>query len=243
MKLTNLLFAASILAGMTLTGCNQAHKDGSDPDYPGGGSGPKVYIDFVTLESTGPSGTSFTLQSKNDAPLITYFTTQQMPASEFYLKDRVVISYTPTSGERYQNGPISVYEALKPYGAGAVPYPKTSIQTQDWKSDPIEMYELHRSGNYINVIFNADANYENVTAELVLDAATAELDMPEYYLLFNRKNQETSTQKYAFYMSYSIKDQWAREDLRGIRIKYTDSKGTTHKDILKTNPVTPKPAN
>lgn len=241
MKLKNLIIAASVTASIALTGCTQTTGEGSGTDP--NGSNTKVYVDIVTLESTGSNGTSLTIQRIDDAPSVTYYSIQDLDGA-LNKGDRLVISYTPTSGDRYQSGPILIYEAMKTFGAGVPPYPKTAAQTLDWKSDPIELYELHRSGDYVNVIFNAEANYSDVAAELVLDSETAESDMPEYHIIFTRKSQDTSAQKYAFYMSYSIEDQWKRDDLRGIRIKYVDSKiGETHKDLLKVSPVTPKPAN
>lgn len=232
MKLKNLFIAASATACMALTGCNQ-NTQGTNPDIPGSGN-TKVYVDIVTLESTGSGGTSLTLSRIDDAPKVTYFSILNLPTSDFHIGDRLVISYTPTSNDRFQSGPINIWEAMPTIGKGVVPYPRTSVQTQDWKTDPIEMYELHRSGEYVNIIFNSQTNYGQFEAELTLDAATAESDLPEYYVIFKRKNPEASSQKYAFYMSYKIVDQWKREDTRGIRIKYTDSKkGETYKDILK----------
>lgn len=238
MKLKNLFIAASVTACVALTGCTTAHnEDGIDPDHPNGGSNTKVYVDIVTLESSSStSGTSLTLQRIDDAPKVTYFSLIDLPSSDFHTGDRIVISYTPTSNDRFQSGPINIWEAMPTIGKGVLPYPKTSVQTLDWKTEHVEMYEMHRSGEYLNIIFNAEAYYGQVDAELVLDASTAESDLPEYYLLFNRKSQEPTTQKYAFYMSYKISDQWSRKETRGIRIKYTDTKkGETYKDILKAN--------
>ncbi|MBO4943130.1 MAG: hypothetical protein J6C95_06845 [Muribaculaceae bacterium] len=234
MKLRNLFISAAVTASIALTGCNQTNGSGTNP-FPDGG-GQKVYVDIVTLESSGSSGTSLTLRRINDDPQVTYFSYIDLPSADFHKGDRLVISYTPTSNDRFQNGPITIWEAMPTIGKGAVPYPRTSVQTQDWKTDAIELFELHRSGEYLNIIFNASAYYGQFEGELVLDAATAESDMPEYYVIFKRKSPDASTKQYAFYMSYKIEDQWKREDVRGIRIKYTDTKkGATYKDIMKVN--------
>ena len=216
MKISNILIGALMLAGTTFTGCTEHGGNGNDGNNPGGGGGgANLFADIVTLDYTSPGGTRVSFQRQGDSPMINLSAAVELPA-ELKVGSRIVIGYWPDNGERYVSGPIT-------------------IQTNDWASEGIELLGVQRSGDYIDVVFNAKAIYSSATAELVLDRETADSEKPQYYVIF-KKNTSVSTSQYSsFFLSYSIKDVWAREDVKGVTVHYTDANTgiKVSKDILK----------
>ncbi len=235
MKISNILIGALMLAGTTFTGCTEHGGNGNDGNNPGGGGGgANLFADIVTLDYTSPGGTRVSFQRQGDSPMINLSAAVELPA-ELKVGSRIVIGYWPDNGERYVSGPITILQAFNTFGLGGEPRPYSAVQTNDWASEGIELLGVQRSGDYIDVVFNAKAIYSSATAELVLDRETADSEKPQYYVIF-KKNTSVSTSQYSsFFLSYSIKDVWAREDVKGVTVHYTDANTgiKVSKDILK----------
>ncbi|MCH5221122.1 MAG: hypothetical protein J1F05_02180 [Muribaculaceae bacterium] len=212
MKIRNLTLAlgAAILIG-TLSSCN-----GNGPDNP-----TVFYTDIVTVTSLRENGAVFTLREKEDSELITLTTTQSVPAVDFVEGDRVVLVYTPASGEHYVSDNVVVSAASKAFGEGK---PTATLPLEKIKasvSAPVQMWNIARNGEYLDVIFQCWTSPMVINCQLVASAESLDDEYPELYLLFD-PILESNQNNYAFYMSYSMANIFQRENCKGVKVYYSN---------------------
>lgn len=218
MKAINTILAASMLfSGIALSSCD----DNDNDNGTNGGS----YINIVTLTANNTTGSVMTFQEKDDSPLITLTSNQQFDSRIFKPNTRVVVNYTPLNGNGYSNGAVVVNQAMNTEGLGAPVEAKTATETENWASDPVNMYMVQRSGEYINLIFTASTKYDPKECAVYVDQATIGTDTPCLYLVFEASDS-SAAEPYYFYASYSIADVWNAASTKSVRIYYPDLKST-----------------
>jgi lipoprotein len=221
MKIKNLLLGVALMAGMSLTSCS----GGDDPT--------PTFVDFVTLDSFSPSGATMTFREKGDSPLITLTTTQALPADKFKAGTRIVISYASDNNLQYVSGPIMLYQAANTEGEGKPALIETAEANDNWATESISMRSLNRSGEYLDFVFIGTTSQNGKTLKLVLDAATANSEMPEYHLIYKSDTSGT-VNNYVYYCSYSIADSWLSPTAKGVRVYFKDTVGgDKYVDLLK----------
>lgn len=211
MKLHNSIFAALALA---FVACNNSEPVDPEPTY---------FTDFATVENITEGGTTLTLRKENDSPLVTLNTKQVMDDKIFAIGNRVVIQYIPASGVQYQTGMVQLVNAVNALGLGAEVPESTSLATSGWQSSQVELYSALRTGNYINIVFQAATAPETAVAELYVDKESLGAEYPELHLVFKpAKGVDESLNVYALYMSYSIADIFAIPTVKGVRLYCAD---------------------
>lgn len=186
-------------------------------------------ISLVTYEGTQNSVTTFTYQTLNDSPLITY-TTAWTPQQALEPGTRLLIVYgmdnLPTQG-----GEINLRQASLVYG-GKLDWIDNAT---DWSSEPIQLNALWRTGHYINL--DCLATYNNGgKRELTLsvDRATESTSCPVLYLSHENKNPDMIYDQ-RIYGSWNVDTLWSRPDVEGLKIKLVDSEGKNEFTFSKTD--------
>ncbi len=210
----------AIASLFSLTSCN------SDDN----GSTPQIYLDIVTIKSTDAAGTVLTMRENGDSPLVTYTTTQTISGEYVKAGDRIIISYTAENG-RLENGPINIIAAAPTIGKGHAIAEKTAEETGQWLTSSLNMSDIWRTGEYINLVFLSHSSSTPKKCELVVDKATLEDEYPSVYLIFE-PGDGSDVSDYAFYMSYSITEITDHANCKGVTINYKSSSGAnTSKQI------------
>lgn len=221
MKIKNLLLGVALMAGLGLTSCS----GGDDPT--------PTFVDFVTLDAISPAGATMTFREKGDSPLITLTTNQALPLDRFKAGTRIVISYASDNNLQYVSGPIMIYQAANTEGEGKPALIETAEANNNWATESVSMRTINRSGEYLDFVFIATSSQNGKTIKLVLDAATANSEMPEYHLIYKADTTGTVSD-YIYYCSYSISDSWLNPNTKGVRIYFKDTvNGDKYIDLLK----------
>ena len=215
MKLKNLFIAAfGALAMLGATSCNQTGSSGN--------SGDLYYLDIATIESSGDAGTVLTLRQNGDSPLVTLMTQQRFKDDDFKPGERIVISYHPVSNKQYESGNIYIQGAGSTIGRGFAPKEATAEETHNWESDAVQMLNVWRTGEYLNLVFQATTSTDPRLCELYIDKASTNFSTPEFRLVFKRTPGAMNS-TYTFYASYNIGDVWNKDGIKSIRIICPDS--------------------
>lgn len=220
MKLISKLTLALATLPALLGSCS-SNDPGEDDKYVG--------MSLVTYEGTANSFTTFTYQALNDSPLIT-FTTQWTPNPPQEPGTRMLIVYSsktlPTNG-----GDITLRQASLVYG-GKLSWIKNAT---DWRSEPIQLNALWRTGHYINLDCFAtynDGNKRELT--LSVDSTTASTPCPVLYLSHENKNTDMIYDQ-RVYASWNVDTLWSRPDVQSIRVKLVDCNGNNEFTFSKTD--------
>lgn len=202
---------------MMLSSCN------SSEDGPGTGN-QRMFIDIVTYEAGSDHGSTFTFRQNGDSQLITLTTNQRLDAS-FKVGSRVVIQYVPESNTRYTSGPITVIQVLRTAGDGEEVPAKTAEQTSNWRSNPIKMQSVDRSGLYLDFIFTGSMGNRNINPSACVDATTVDSEYPVVHIIFG-PDDSFSDKEYMFFGSYSIAELWNKPTTKGIMVYFKDETNT-----------------
>lgn len=214
-KLLTLALALAALTGFTA--CN-SDSDSDATDYR------EVCIDIVTYEGVSSEGSTFTFRKEGDSPLITLTASQSLSSLDFTKGSRILLQYTPHSGQQYLSGAITVLAAANVEGGGAPAETATAEQTRDWASDAVNMSLLMRSGTYLNMQFTAYLGAQTPVVRLVVDEATLDSDYPELHLIYGPYSG-LLTKAYYFTGSWDIAFIWERPTCKGINVQYRNAGG------------------
>ncbi len=213
----NFLTIALALIAVAFTSCNSNSDDPNQPD---------VYTDFATLLTMNSEGCTFQVQkdANSDAVILTSKENIDKAApNTFKVGMRVVIMYYSESGMQYTGGPIQLLRITTTLGEGAPVEVSTSEKTNKWASDQITMYMVGRTGDYLNFQFTHYGTVNVKECKLYVDEETLDDEYPHLHLVYEDKNDHMqSTSTYAYYASWSIKDLWARPNLKGVNVYFAD---------------------
>ncbi len=217
MNLKNIFLTTAVCAAaLSMASCDS----NNDPE----GGGTVIYSNIVTVESVESTGAAFTFQKENDSPLITLTTTQSVSGDGANLLKkgmRIVLSYTPVSGEQYKSGPITAYQWVKTYGGGDQLPVVPESSTPGWYTNAVQQVMIQRTGPYLNagIVSNDNPN----ECRIVVDEATVNDEYPKAYLIY--KSSTPLPTNYLFYVSYSMTDLMERSTFQGLDVTYDDSYG------------------
>lgn len=224
MKIKSLLSAFVAAVILFTTSCN------SDDPTPG----TQIFLDIVTVASRTETGTVLTCRQGADTPLVTYTTTQAISGNFIKEGDRILISYTTELG-RYVSGPISILAATTTAGAGAPVPEEDFLSIGDIKGTAVTMNTIWLTGNYLNAVFLAHSSTNYKTCRMVADTNTLDDEWPVIRIIFV-PDSGTDESEYAFYMSYSVADIFARPNVKGVHVCFNDpSKKEQYVDIESTS--------
>lgn len=218
MNLKNIFLTTAVCAAtLSLASCNSN-------DVPEGG-GTVIYTNIVTVESVESTGAAFTFQKENDSPLITLTTTQSVGGDGANLLKkgmRIVLAYTPASGEQYKSGPITAYQWVSAIGEGAQLPVVSASSTSGWSTNAVQQVMIQRTGPYLNagIVSNDNPN----ECRIVVDETTVNDEYPKAYLIYKSSSGPMSRIFY-YYVSYSMTDLMERSTFKGLEVTYEDSKG------------------
>lgn len=183
--------------------------------------------DIVTYEGNGDgqAGSVFTFRQVDDSPLITLTSPKRLADAE--PGTRMMITYVPDSGEAYTSGSINLLSASRINSETA----KTEWKDEynDWDRDKVYLYSAWRSGTYINFHLRLTYSTEPRIFALVLDPATKDSEMPEFYLV-HIMDEPTDYHDRVYFASFDVAGTWNEETTKGIRIHVADT--NLNKDIF-----------
>ncbi len=215
----HLRFLVAIIIPVLLTACSD--EEGVD------GPVEMQLWDIVTYEGSGTSsrGSVFTFRQVDDTPLITL--TSPLTLTDVDAGTRMMISYIPESGKAYTDGPIKLLSAAK-INCGEA---KTEWKEEykDWNRDKVYLYSAWRSGTYINFHLRLTYSTDPRIFTLVLDPATRESEMPEFYLV-HIMAEPTDYHDRAYFASFDIAEIWNLPTARGVIVHVADT--NLNKDTL-----------
>lgn len=209
MKLINYLLVA--LLTLTLGACNTNENNQKI-----------AYVDIMTLEATGESGSVLTFRLQGNSPLITL--TCSKPFSQELVGKRLVIIYTIVSDtQRGEDGVIDIEQSGATFGGGDAPKVSTAGATDNWQSDEIELVQAELSGEYLNLGLTLNTNTSPRVFELYVDETTMDSDYPELHLVYEPQANSGGT-SYSFFGSYNIGGLMNRPTAKGVKLTYNGFK-------------------
>ncbi len=213
-KFLSALCIAAFATGFTA--CNS--EDG--PDGPVNGS----FLDIVTVQSAGSTGSTFTFRSLNDSPEITLTTDQFFEDVSIKSGTRILLNYIPESGKQFESGPVRVIGFTRCLGPD-ITVAKTSNESE-WSSSPVYLAAMWRSGQWLNLQMVLRMSTSPRRFALVLDPDTEDSDEPELHIVFTPDvNVNFSSPAYA---SYNISSLWDKPEVEAIKVFYIGLDGQEH---------------
>lgn len=201
--------------------------------------------DIVTLESTGGKGTTFSMQVSGDSPLIKYLAPYDFSNST-QLKEgmRLTICYTRGDDPVYTSGNISLYGYSLMSNTEQDILTGTSEDYNGWKSQPVKIRAMWRTGMYINMqaelyTMRADKPKRFV---MVTDEATLLSDYPELHVIFDNADGNDGQNLQPVTASFDISAVWSVPTARGVIVYYPTPAGESSQVFEKTmESDTPQP--
>ncbi|MCM1163418.1 MAG: hypothetical protein NC339_04135 [Muribaculaceae bacterium] len=162
-------------------------------------------------------GALFTLRRDGDSPEI-QLTTSRALADTYRAGQRVLILYTIPSNQPYTSGAIDLL------GVGTVNNGKVTTleEGEQWNADPVYLYSIWRTGQYLNLHVRLPYSTEPRRFWLALDPATATAPMPDLYLVHDIPDGANVTFDRSYYASYDISSVW-QTATEGIRVHVENS--------------------
>lgn len=210
------------------TGFSSCNSDSDD--------GTQLYAVIATYQSSSDLGSTFTYRKEGDEPLITLTTSQKFSSEIFKVGSRVLIQYT-TDLPAYTSGAIQVIGMANTVGGGANATEATAAETENWKTDIIEIRSLWRTGSYLDIAFIASVG-ANSYFKFYLDKATIGTSCPEFHIVLTQGGS-LGGQQGLYYASYSIANAWDNPATDEIKIVLPDKTITTIKKNTTVQPITP----
>lgn len=208
-----------ILTAIALAGCSD--EEGID------GPVDMQLWDIVTYTGTqsGETGSVFTFRQVDDTPEITLTSTKTL--QEVEPGTRLMIRYIPESGKAYMSGPINLLAASRITNGKAETEWKDEYSA--WDRDKVFVYSAWRTGSHINFHLRLTYSTDPRVFNLVLNPATAESDMPEYYLV-HIMSAQTDYHDRAYFASFDISEMWDKPEVMGVTVRVANT--NLDKDIF-----------
>lgn len=171
----SLLFISLLMMTLALGSCNDSETDEVMPA--------DTIFDIATFVEQGSSGAVFSLQRSQFSPELTLTAVgQSINTGLFKVGDRVLIAYTPASGNPDVSGNINLY-AMGLVTNGAVQI-KTAAESDNFTSQPVRLASVWLTGKYLNFNVKVDCTLQPKTFTIYADESTMDSDCPELYLIF-----------------------------------------------------------
>lgn len=189
---------------------------------------PSAVYDIVTLEATGDKGTTFSMQVSGDSPVITYLAPYDFSNST-QLKEgmRVMISYSRGDDPVYTSGIIDLYGYSLMSNTEQEILTGSSADYQGWKSQPIKIRSMWRTGSFINMqaeLYTLRANKPERFV-IVADEATLADTYPELHVIFDNTEGNDGQNLQPVNASFDISKVWSASTAKGIVVYYHTPSG------------------
>ena len=192
-----------------LAGCS---RDGVD------GEVDMTFTEIVTYEGNRDGGAVFTFRAVDDSPLITLTSTTAL--DDIDPGSRMLISYTIPGNKPYTSGTVTL--------GGAARITQGDVITEwdevyeYWGIDPVWLYSMWRSGDYINLRLRLTYTAEPRIFGLVLDPATADSEWPLLYVT-HIISTEVDYHDREYYASFDISAVRSLPGVKGVRVAVNDT--------------------
>ena len=227
MKRLSKLLALAILPLLALTGCNN-----DDPTPT-----PTIFSVFATLDPTGDNSSVFSVQEKDDSPVITLTSDRKVDTEILPIGNRCIISYANASEKPFVSGAITLY-GIQLVANGKVEN-ATEAEIQQLTADPITVRSIGRTGSYINLQCSAPVSLEPKQFGLYVDKASLDTESAKVYVGFRSDAPGTLDDK-QFFGSFSIASLLQNPALKQIIIHYQNNGAKTF--VIEKGPLTIQPA-
>ena len=178
-----------------------------------------MYSDIVTIADAGEGKTTvFTFQRYDDSPTIT-LSDPSLSVKESYKGKRALLRYYAESKEPYTSGTIKALALSVVNNDTTVIRP---ISDYNWNERPVYLYSVWRSGNYINLRIRLEYSDKPRAFFLVTDSLTMTDDVPQLYLVHDRKG-EAENYLFETYASFDISKVWQLASCKSIDVHINDS--------------------
>lgn len=174
--------------------------------------------DIVTFEGDSDHGARFSFRKNGDSPLVELVAAGRRLNSEAVAEgDRVLIAYTPVSGEAYRSGDIEL-KGVSLINGGDM----RRGGTDGWDATPVYVNSLWRSGTYINLECKLDYADDKRRFYLALDEATAAEPVPDLYIVHDMGTLPPNFGR-RIYASWDISAVWDVPECQGVTVHVNDS--------------------
>lgn len=188
---------------------------------PGGVDGP-VDMDFTeiaTFEGNRDGHAVFTFRKVDDSPLIT-LTAGSALSTEAEPGTRMLINYTIPGNQPYVSGEVTLR------GAARITQSPVMMDHPDvlklWGIDPLWLYSMWRSGDYINLRVRLTYTAEPRVFGLVLDPETKNSEFPMLYVA-HIISTDVDYHDREYYASFDISQLRSLPGIKGVKIGVNDT--------------------
>lgn len=210
LKLRVLAVAAAILALTASSACSDSTPSDSAPLF-----------NIVRLESQGQSSAVFSYQLP-DAPNPVFLTSDKAVVDPDLVAvgDRLMLVYTPLSGQPYESGEIIArgYSLI----TNAEMTESTLDEIGQWNANPVYLLSAWRAGNYLNVNARLPFDTRPRAFGLAKDIDSDNPRRPDLYLI-HRLDDPVPTFDRQYYASFDISKLVQDPDIEGFTLHLRDS--------------------
>lgn len=217
---------------LLMAACNDDDNTNTTPSLEG------TFQTFVTYEG-GESGSTFTVTEPGTNVLTTFTSTKNL-SSQLKVGERVVIYYKNSSDKRYQSGAIDLRGVSKIFDSDVAAKPQPEISQM--VVDMIDVQTIELSGNYINVVAQAETN-QPLLFNIWFDEETVDSDTPVGYVVFRT---DVNSIERVIMGSFDASSVVSKSSCRNILLHYNTMSGektvTFNTGTQSIQPVEPVPA-
>lgn len=193
-----------------------------------------IFVDIVTYQGITDNVATFTFQQKEDSPEIT-LKARNFSETNWEKGYRVMISYLPDNGVRYVSDYVSLYSYSFIFNG------KVSVDDMskypNWDFAPIYVYDLWRTGTYLNLYSLMTYSY-NPQFKVIVDEQTLNNDYPDLYLTYEL-GADAESRENAFNASIDISSVWDLPTCYGVNIHMNNSNGEKTIKLEKIQTIKP----
>lgn len=201
---------ALVVVSAALAGCGRDGVDGPvDMDF----------TEIATYEGNRDGHAVFTFRKVDDSPLVTLTASSAMPG-ELEQGTRVLINYTIPGNQPYTSGSISLRGAARITQSPVIMDDPEVLRL--WGIDPLWLYSMWRSGDYINLLVRLTYTSEPRVFGLVLDPSTSSMEYPMLYVA-HIISEEVDYHDREYYASFDISAVRSMPGVKGVRIGVNDT--------------------
>lgn len=193
-----------------------------------------LFVDIVTYEGMSNGVAKFTFQQAEDSPTITLMA-QNFAETNWSKGFRVMISYSPVGGVRYVNDYVELYGYSYIYNGEVTVADINSYP--NWDFAPIFVYELWRTGSYLNLYSVMTYSYDP-RFDVIVDEQTINNEYPDLYLTYEL-GAGVESQQNAFNASIDISSVWDLPTCYGVNIHLNNSNGESTIKLVKQQTIKP----
>ncbi len=212
-------------------------------DKPSGPTIPSDALwDIVTVDQLSSTTTSFTLRKDGDSPLVTLVASYAFDDKQgIKVGQRLMICYTNNGHSPYTTGSITLYGYRLMEQTQPLLLEGTSAEYNNWSSDPLDMKQLWRTGQYINIQASAFCTTQSMPKRFILvaDETTLDEETVKLHVIYTAANPGGENRQ-EVYASFDINSVWSKSTCKAVEVIYFTPSGTKT-ETFKKQTFTPTP--